>query len=70
MRASSLYLKLELLRREITQLEIADEAQVDRTLVSHVIAGRRRNADVEAVIARRLGVPVDTLFEPRRARVA
>jgi lambda repressor-like predicted transcriptional regulator len=48
------------IRRGITLAALAREANVDPSLVCHVIAGRKSSRHVRAVICRRLG------FRPRQ----
>jgi lambda repressor-like predicted transcriptional regulator len=43
-------------------------AVVSRSLVSHVVAGRKRHRKVEAAIARLAGVRPADLFPPRASR--
>jgi len=45
-------IKIELLKRGIKQVDIARALGVSRSVVSHVIAGRRRSRRVEKYIRR------------------
>lgn len=54
-------------------IDISRRLGLDRSVVSSVISGRGRSARVQRAIARRLGVPVKTLFpgyKPGRAKKA
>lgn len=46
------------------QKEIADALGVSETTVSRVINGHLRDRRVEVAIARKIGKPVDDVFEP------
>lgn len=70
MRLAGRFLKAELVRRGVTQTEIAEAAGVDPTLVSHVIAGRRRHLGVEQGIADAVGVGREELFPAARPAAA
>lgn len=48
--------------------EIARLADVDESLVSHVVAGRKRHARIEAIITGRIGRPGEAVFPPREDR--
>lgn len=58
--------KMELMRKGVTQREIAGACDVDESLVSHVIAGRRASGDdgrkVMAYIAKLIGAPLTEVF--------
>lgn len=62
------YIKAELVRRGKKLTEIAAEAGVDKSFVSHVIAGRRGSTRRESavavmdIIARELSMPREELF--------
>lgn len=50
--------------------EIATELGLSPGHVAQVIRGDRRDAKVEAVVAARIGKPVDDVFEPEAGSVA
>lgn len=61
----NLALKLAIAASGRKQQRIADLARVDRTKLSHLIAGRRRATPEERQrLASVLGVPVGDLFPP------
>jgi transcriptional regulator with XRE-family HTH domain len=49
-------LKRQLKEHGVSQYQIAEEAHVTRTMVSHVLSGRKRSAPIMAAIARLLDV--------------
>lgn len=51
-----------------TPAAIADELQISRSMVSHVIAGTAKSARIAARIAEITGVPVVTLWPPTPAK--
>lgn len=55
-------IRAELIRRGITQTEIADALGRSQGYVGNVIAGRRRDHDIEVEIAARIGKPVHRVF--------
>lgn len=56
-------IKAELVRRGITQTEIAEAVGRSKQLVGDVIRRQRRNPDIEREIAQRIGKPVRRVFE-------
>ena len=61
--------KYQLDLRGLSMAEVGRAAGVSRSLVSHVVAGRKRHRKVEAAIARLAGVRPADLFPPApRAR--
>lgn len=58
---------VELRRRGIRRVDIAAPLGVTRGCVQNVMDGRRRNAEVERAIARRLELPVSRVRAALRA---
>ena len=59
--------KAALVLRGIKQSEIAKTAKLSQAYVSDVIAGNRRSAAIEELIAKAIEKPVDEVFPPRVA---
>lgn len=55
-------IKIELMRRGITQQEIADELNLKKSVVSLCIHGHRRCPPVRRAIARKLKMPMNKIF--------
>jgi len=55
-------IKIALMVSDLTQLNIAWELKVHPQYVCDVIAGRKRSAKVENLIALRTDLPVESLF--------
>lgn len=58
--------KILMLRRGITQAEIARRLGVSSTTVSLVVSGRMRSRRVEQAIAESLGLPREILWPERK----
>ena len=59
------HLHAELVRRGITQAEIARRLGLDRRTVNHIVRGRGRSRRVEELIAELIGKSAATLFPVR-----
>jgi lambda repressor-like predicted transcriptional regulator len=64
-------IRIELLKRGISQVDIAREAGCTHQAVSNVVFGRRRSRRLESLIAKAIEIPCEELFgpppRPRRA---
>jgi len=60
--------KILMLRKGITQAEIARRLGVSSATVSLVVSGRMRSRRVEQTIAEALGLPREILWPDRRER--
>lgn len=59
-----LYIKMEMLRHGVTNVAIGAQCGISHSAVSHIVAGRRRNARVEQAIADAIQMPVAYVFPP------
>ena len=62
--------KAELIRRRIRQSAIAEKCGCSKSHVSDVLYGRRRNEEIEGVIAKAIGLKPQEVFPPRDLPVA
>lgn len=62
--------KAELVRRRIRQSAIAAKCGCSKSHVSDVLYGRRRNEEIERVIATAIGMTPEEVFPPREVAVA
>lgn len=60
--------KILMLRKGITQAEIARRLSVSGATVSLVVSGRMRSRRVEQAVAEALGLPREILWPERRER--
>ncbi len=70
MLTTAVKIKIELLKAGITGAAIARRLGVDRSAVSHTIAGRKRSARIRRAIAEAVGQPVSELWPEEDHRVA
>ena len=63
-------IKIKLLEAGISGAEIARRANVDRTAIYHVIAGRSRSVRLRRAIAKALGMNVSELWPNNHGRRA
>lgn len=63
-------IKAEMVRAGVTQVSIARQSGYSAAYVGDIIAGNRRNAGIERLIAHSIEREPHDVFEPREAREA
>lgn len=61
-------IKMRLLEREITQMDIARQENVAPSTVNQTITGRTVSARLRRAIAEAIGVPVEKIWPPEETK--
>lgn len=62
--------KAMMVRRQVRQIDLAEELGVSQSSVSQALSGERRSARIEQAIAEALGMPVEDVFPASEATEA